>query len=682
MESAGEGRVTFDWQSVVYRDFDVDLDEPGSRSGAALDALLDDLGVPEGEGWALVGAWAEQLSRALAAGVPALLRRLAHPDVAVRRMVPVVLAYAAAPADAIVPAIREHSLHAPDPAVRLGLLVVLGRYADRPDVRAQLRRCLRGEPADALGAALGLLLRPAPQPGGAPAVVGSGAPSTADGAGPVEDAVVDALALCGGEAGAALGELAWCDPEWAGAVPYGPVDVVDSWLVGAPEVRSRWLTLMLAALGDGRLDAVAARVLVEAADRLCAADSTRYACHAAAVGALLDHPDPAVRRAAVSTNYLHTCGSYLDALAVAASGPAARRDPGVAQAALARLARRGDRRCLAGLREGVAAGTAGAELLCSAAALADDLWPAIRERLAQDLPAAEVNVLLTGTQQWRGGGPAVPEVVAALERLSRRIDATVSGDPDARPEFIELEAASATCAFLRRWGLGDARALAVLRRVAVGADPETGLAAIRALMGQNTSTDTTTHSPTHSSTHSSSDSSRHSSTDSLTGAAADSAYSAADEMASQVIPLLLNVLARRHRPGRLAGRRGWRFDDNACGWLGELGPRAGAAAPALRGMRDDPAEAGALRVAAADALWHITGDVTGALPVLRHFANPGIASATVAATATERASVANEDGVDAALLARAQDALRRIEHEIAAAGPGDEGDDDRPDPAG
>ncbi|GGX45298.1 hypothetical protein [Streptomyces noursei] len=174
MESAGEGRVTFDWQTVVYRDFDVDLDEPGSRSAAALDALLDDLGVPEGEGWTLVGPWAEQLSRALAAGVPALLRRFAHPDVAVRRMVPVVLAYAAAPADVIVPAIREHSLHATDPAVRLGLLVVLGRYADHPDVSAQLCRCLRGEPADALGAALGLLLRPAPGPGGASAVVGSG----------------------------------------------------------------------------------------------------------------------------------------------------------------------------------------------------------------------------------------------------------------------------------------------------------------------------------------------------------------------------------------------------------------------------------------------------------------------------------------------------------------------------
>ncbi|MCZ1020110.1 hypothetical protein [Streptomyces noursei] len=166
--------------------------------------------------------------------------------------------------------------------------------------------------------------------------------------------------------------------------------------------------------------------------------------------------------------------------------------------------------------------------------MADDLWPAIRARLAQDLPAAEVNALLTGTQQWRGGGPAVPEVVAVLERLSRRIDAT-----------------------------------------------------------------------------------------------------------------------------------------------GELGSRAGSAAPALRGMRDDPAEAGALRVAAADALWHITGDATGALPVLRHFANPSATTAT-----TERAPVANEHDDDGALSSRAQEALRRIEHEIAAAVPGNEGDDDRPDPAG
>ncbi|MGG2460971.1 hypothetical protein ACO0M4_14315 [Streptomyces sp. RGM 3693] len=627
MEGAGERRAAFDWQSVVHRDFDVDLDEPGGRSGAALDALLDDLGVPEGAGWALVGAWAERLSRALAAGVPALLRRLSHPDAAVRRVVPVVLAYADVPADEIVPGIHEHSRHAPDPAVRLGLLVVLGRYADQPAVRAQLHRCLRGEPADALGAALGLLLRPVTGAGG-------GA-SSGDGSGAVGDEVVEALALCGGEAGAVLGELAWCDPEWAGSVPYGSVDTVDSWLAPAPAVRSRWLTLMLAALRDGRLDATAARVLVVAADRLCAADPERYACHAAAVGALLDHPDPTVRRAAVATNYLAVYGGYLDALAVAASGPAAGRDPAVAEAALARLARRGDPRGVPGIRERVAAGTARSELLCTAGELAGELWPAVRDRLGKDLPAAEVCALLTGTEQWRAGGPAVPEVVAVLERLSRRIDATVSGGSDGgpadegRPGFVELEAAAAACAFLRRWGLGDARALAALRRVAVGADLETGLAAIRALMGRDTSADGT-----------------------------------APEMVSEVVPLLLNVLARRHRPGRVAGRRGWRFDDNACGWLGELGSRAGAAVPALRGMRDDRTEPGALRVAAAYALWRITGDADGALPVLRHYAAP------VPAPDAERAAAdgeGGEHGADAALLSTAQDALRRIERAVSAA---------------
>ncbi|MFE4023476.1 hypothetical protein ACFXPZ_39815 [Streptomyces sp. NPDC059101] len=623
MESAGEGRVAFDWQTVVHRDFDVDLDEPGSRSGAALDALLDGLGVPEGEGWTLVGEWAERLSRALAAGVPELLRRLSHPDAAVRRMVPVVLAYAAAPADEIVPGIREHLRHATDPAVRLGLLVVLGRYAEQPAVRTHLHRCLRGEPAEELGAALGLLLRPATR-GGA-AGVGDGVASVGDGGEAVGDEVVEALALCGGEAGAVLGELAWCDPEWAGSVPYGPVDTVDSWLAPVPAVRSRWLTLMLAALRDGRLAAPAARVLVAAADRLCAADPERYACHAAAVGTLLDHPDPTVRRAAVATNYLAAYGGYLDALAAAASGPAAGRDPEVAEAALARLARRGDARGVPGIRERVAAGTARAELLCTAGELAGELWPAVRDRLGQDLPAAEICALLTGTEQWRAGGPAVPEVVAVLERLSRRIDATVSGGSggvpvgEGRPGFVELEAAAAACAFLRRWGPDDARALAALRRVAVGADPETGLAAIRALMGRDTSTDGT---------------------------------------ASEVVPLLLNVLARRNRPGRVAGRRGWRFDDNACGWLGELGPRAGAAAPALRGMRDDRTEPGALRVAAADALWRITGDAAGALPVLRHYADP--------APGTERAAA---DDADDGLPARARDALRRIERAVSAARP-------------
>ncbi|MHB6911962.1 hypothetical protein [Streptomyces sp. DB-54] len=75
-------------------------------------------------------------------------------------------------------------------------------------------------------------------------------------------------------------------------------------------------------------------------------------------------------------------------------------------------------------------------------------------------------------------------------------------------------------------------------------------------------------------------------------------------------------------------------------------------------MRDDRTEPGALRVAAADALWRITGDAAGALPVLRHYADP--------APGTERAAA---DGADDGLPARARDALRRIERAVSAARP-------------
>ncbi|MEU7638340.1 hypothetical protein AB0C11_19935 [Streptomyces sp. NPDC039016] len=91
-----------------------------------------------------------------------------------------------------------------------------------------------------------------------------------------------------------------------------------------------------------------------------------------------------------------------------------------------------------------------------------------------------------------------------------------------------------------------------------------------------------------------------------------------------------------------------------------MGPRAGAAAPALRGMRDGRTESGALRVAAADALWRITGDAAGALPVLRHYADPA------PAPGTERAAA---DDADDGLPARARDALRRIERAVSAARP-------------
>lgn len=588
MSFTGDPRVAFLWQTVVYRDFDVELDEPGRRSGAALETVMTDLGIPdEAEGFALVGEWAEALSRTLTAGLPALLARLSHPDTTVRRILPVVFAYADAPAEEVVPALLAHSESDPDAPVRLGLLFALALHCDIPEVRDHLRRRMRGEPADALGAALGLLLPPVPE--------------CDDG---VIDEALDVLAQCGGEAGEALAELAWCDPEWC-----GPVDAVDSWLTLTPELHSRWLTRMLPRLWDGSLDASTAPVLVEAADRLFRRDRNRFAGHVPAVVSLLGHPDPLVRRAAVMTHHLPSHPDYVEALAGiledgepgARSGsgsgsgpdsdPSSHADVGeVFERALGALTRRGDPRCLPAIRQRIRQGTVHPGLLRQAKDSADQLWPHVRARLGHDLPAGEVCSLLTGTSAWHGGATALPEVITTLERLSRHIEATGS------PEFDVLEAASDACTFLRKRGLSDASALSALRRIATGADLELGLAAIRALMGLGESSD------------------------------------------DEVVPLLLHVLARRDRPGRKAGCRGWRFDVNACNWLGELGPRALLAASTLRGLRDTTAEAGELRIAAADALRAITGDTPGALPVLQGYAT-----------------------ADGPLGTRARDALRRID---------------------
>ncbi|QZY19886.1 HEAT repeat domain-containing protein [Streptomyces decoyicus] len=599
MSSMGDPHVAFAWQTVVYRDFDVELDEPGRRSGAALEALMADLGIPDdAEGFGLVGEWAEELSRTLTAGLPALLARLSHPDTAVRRILSVVFAYAYAPAEEVARALLAHSESDPDAPVRLGLLFALGLHCGHPEVRDHLRRRLQGEPADALGAALGLLL-----------------PPVAETDAEVIDEALEALTLCGGEAGEALAELAWCDPEWCGRpAAYGSVDAVDSWLTPTPGLRSRWLTRMLPGLWDGRLDASAAPVLVEAADRLFQQDRDAFADHAPAVASLLGHPDPRVRRAAVNTHHLPAHRTYTEALArilqdpdpgsiagsgtgaasgsrpIAGSNADADADSDVFERALGVLARRGDPRCIPPIQHRIRQGTVHAGLLRATAELADHLWPHIRARLGHDLPAAEVCSLLTGTSAWPGGAPALPQVVTTLEGLSRRIDATDS------PEFDVLEAASAACTFLRKWGLSDAAALSTLRRLARTADLELGLAAIRTLMGPGESSD------------------------------------------DEVVPLLLNVLARRDRPGRVAGRRGWRFDTNACAWLGELGPRALSASPALSRLRDTATEAGELRVAAASALWEITGDASAAVPVLHGYAT-----------------------AEGPAAARARDALRRIE---------------------
>ncbi|MGI5417271.1 hypothetical protein [Actinomadura luteofluorescens] len=524
--------IGFDWQAVVHRDFDVDLDEPGRRSGAALDALLADLNV-EAEAPFIFGEWAGRLGATANAGPAALLERLTHPDARIRRILAVVFAYLDLPDDAV-PSLRARSASEPDAPTRLALLLALGRY---PLTHDYLRRHLDSEPSDALGAALGLLLH---------------SPQT------VDDAVLDALALCDGEAGSALAELAWGDPEWTGLPPHGSVEAVDDWLHPTPDLHSRWLGRMLARLKTGQLDAAAARVLINTADRLF----QRFPEHAADVAALLRHPEPAVRRAAAATNYLPSHDAYADALAASLD------DSEVSEKALITLTRRGDLRCLPPLQQLISHGELDLQLqhrFPVASALAEHLWPQVRARLAGSPTAADAGALLSWIKEWRGGEQAVPEVTAVLEGMVPRLDVPA-------PDSGDLETASACCMFLRRWGLGDEHALAVLRRVASGPDPETGLAAIRALMGLGEQSD------------------------------------------AEVVDLLLDVLERRRQFGRQAGRRGWRFDTNACDWLGELGPRAQTAVPALRALRDDPAEPA--RAAAAFALWKTTRDAGEALPVL------------------------------------------------------------------
>ncbi|MGC4954424.1 hypothetical protein ACLQ2P_14525 [Actinomadura citrea] len=524
--------IGFDWQAVVHRDFDVDLDQPGRRSGAALEALLADLNVEAGAPFTL-GDWVDRLGAAASAGPTALLERLAHPDPRIRRILAVVLTYQDIPDDAV-PRLRAGSASEPDAPTRLALLLALGRY---PLTHDDLRRCLDREPSDALGAALGLLLhRPEA----------------------VDDTVLDALTHCGDEAGSALAELAWGDPEWVGLPPRGPVEAVDGWLHPTPELHSRWLARMLERVRTGQLDAAATRILVDAADRLF----QRFPEHAPTVASLLRHPDPAVRRAALATNHLPSHDAYADALAASLS------DSEVSEKALVALARHGDPRCVPPLQRLIRHGTLDLQLqhrFRAASALAEHLWPQARARLASSPSAVEAGALLSWIAEWPDGEQAVPEVTAVLEGLIPRLDVPA-------PDSGELETAGACCMFLRKWGLADERALTVLRRVASGPDPETGLSAVRALMGL--------------------------------GEPAD----------DEVVGLLLNVLDRRREFGRKAGRRGWRFDSNACGWLGELGPRARAAVPALHTLRDDPAEPA--RASAAFALWRITRNADEALPVL------------------------------------------------------------------
>ncbi|MBA9002490.1 hypothetical protein [Thermomonospora cellulosilytica] len=500
----------FDWQAAVYRDWDVDLDEPGRRSGAALEKALEALGLPPEEpdpGAVVISEWAGRLASLRRAGLSALLDALDHPDLAVRRIVAVFFAYV----DVDPGALRARVGSQADDPTRLALLVALGLHEGHHD---HLRERIRRSPgsSDAFGAAIGLLHHRQD----------------------LDEEVVEALTLCTGPPGAALAELAWADPEWCGTPPVDPVGDWFLWPAVRQEPAARWLTRMLPAVQDGRLPPATVTSLVAVAEHV------DHAALVPAVTALLRHPDPQVRRRALRPALLRHPG-YADAVAEAQD------DPELSSQATRFLAQHRDPRCIPYVRRRIEQGDT--TLLSWAGHFADDLWPAVRARLPK-APADEVAALLRKAVWWSMDHPELSEVLAALERTG---------------------AYEEGCAFLRRHGRGDDGAVTLLTRLAEDDDLELALSAVQALTALD----------------------------------------------RPVVDLLLGILDRPDRHGReTSGRERERFDVIACARLGELGPRARDAAPALHRIAVDGTAAVHARIAAATALHKVTGIPGTTLAVL------------------------------------------------------------------
>ncbi|MGC7094504.1 HEAT repeat domain-containing protein [Amycolatopsis lurida] len=273
---------------MVLKDFDSFLDAPGPVSDAALDELLEFLGVKAhgpAEEW-----WATRVDAAAEAGAARLIAALAHEDAAVRRVTTCVLCYCyesgvADAVRAIVPA---------DEATRLGLHIVLGTHEGWSPEGDELAR---------FGSAFGALLGSNPHPD-----------------------MLGALESCIGWPGRVLAELPWAEPGWD-----TPVRAVDDLLDRAPELHVPWL---LALAGDH------APALADSALRR--GDPALVEPYGLA---LLDHPDVEVRRAAVHRLGRWKFDGHLDAAA------ALLPDPDLGDAALDVLTRADDPRALPRLRE-------------------------------------------------------------------------------------------------------------------------------------------------------------------------------------------------------------------------------------------------------------------------------------------------------------------------------------------
>ncbi|GAB1824616.1 hypothetical protein [Herbidospora sp. RD11066] len=345
----------------VARDFGTSGDDPGTASAAGLRWLADEVSAPPS------GPWPARLA-AVTRDVPLLVDLLGHPSPGLRRMVAFALSYV--PEPALGPVLRDHMEVEPDMAAGMATLVALARHpAQVPFVRGYLHS---EHPELSFGAAFGLLIR---------ACV-------------ADDEVVAALALCADNGVANCAErVPWMDPEWDTVT-----GVVCERLRFQPEALGRLLAILLS------------RKRPPAACCWEAAGLAAHSDHGRSLGplvlALTDHPDFSVRQAALRNivAWIDEPG-YLDRVAELAD------DPDLGEIAMCVLVKQGDPRCVPALQRMIAGPLSGYVnappdwveqnvsrdlVLRTAAPFADDLLPAVKERLEGDLTPHEEKVLVQG----------------------------------------------------------------------------------------------------------------------------------------------------------------------------------------------------------------------------------------------------------------------------------------------
>ncbi|WP_214108236.1 hypothetical protein [Acrocarpospora catenulata] len=415
--------MSFDWFGVIL-DFGSMLDEPGSKAAIGLQALTDDLGlrfVPKDVPRHESEHWADWLQTVGEAGTPALLARLEHPSLAVRRASAFVLTYCS---DPLLPeALRAHLEKEQDAPTTLTLLIALGGF---PEQRAYLRELTTPThaPITRCGAALGLVMRPFK--------VSRFEEDPTAGA-ELDDHVIEALTIgfTDDDVASHVRELPWTEPEWNHLE-----DVVDMQLRPLADALARWLTRMLTLVQDGQVHSTWAESLCWDAGDLHNRHPGLGEPLGRLVGELLRHPETNVRLAAMRSI---SCwlgdpedparARHLDQIAAALD------TPGLDEMALGVLITHGDPRCVPTLQrmireESMSLRMDGPRnlqtnttllnsLLSKAAPFAEELMPAVRARLASEEDPQELVQLIRAITPWAGLQAALPELRGLEESPER-----------------------------------------------------------------------------------------------------------------------------------------------------------------------------------------------------------------------------------------------------------------------